>query len=192
MSPGTPPGIRRVRFGMPVQRDFVVRLRRAEIGLHVHRDHRRAMAVADAVLDDAAHVPGIDREKLARHGRLRDFRLHLVGDADRASSRAQRQSSKSTRRGRRGGSIPRSTSRVKLLGRQAGADFLLKRQPPRARILNAAHRHRLDALARHGQHDGQRVHHEPRIDAGRQARRPLPSSPCASIFLASGTLRLTG
>ena len=36
MSPGTPPGIRSVRFGTPCTLHFVVRLGRAQIGFHVH------------------------------------------------------------------------------------------------------------------------------------------------------------
>ena len=55
-----------------------------------------------------------------------------------------------------------------LLSRQPGTDFLLKRQASGTGILNAFDSHRLDPLARHGQHDGQRVHHEARIDAGRE------------------------
>ncbi len=57
---------------------------------------------------------------------------------------------------------------LELLGRKARADFLLKRQPPVPRVLNAGDRDRLYSLARHGQHDGQRVHDESRIDARRQ------------------------
>ena len=46
----------------------VVRLRRAQVGLHVQRDHRLPVAVADPVLDDAADVPGIDRQEFAADG----------------------------------------------------------------------------------------------------------------------------
>jgi hypothetical protein len=57
---------------------------------------------------------------------------------------------------------------LELIPRQPGADLLLERQPSVPRILHAIHRHGLDALAGNGQHDGQSIHHEARIDPGRE------------------------
>ena len=51
---------------------------------------------------------------------------------------------------------------LELLGRQAGADLLLERQPPNPRVLNAVDDDAIDALADGGQHDRQRVHREAR------------------------------
>ena len=80
MSPWTPPAIFILSAGEPLISTASYRLRRAQVGLHVQRDDRQAVAIADAVLLDAADVARIDRQELARHGRRRDARLDLVGD----------------------------------------------------------------------------------------------------------------
>ena len=95
--------------GQPEDLHRVVRFRRAEVRLHVQRDDRLAVPVADAVLDDAADVAGIDREELARDRRRRHLRLDLVGDAIQLPAHARRQSSTPTRPARHGGRSPSST-----------------------------------------------------------------------------------
>ena len=93
------------------------------------RNHRRAVPVADAVLNDAAHVAGIDGEKLARHGGIGNLRLHLVGDAIELPS--ERGGNHRDRFGQ-----PDMADRsaldlaLELLARQPRANLLLKRQPP--------------------------------------------------------------
>ena len=72
--------------------------------------------------------------------------------------------------------LPSCTLLLELFGREAGADLLLKRQPADARVLDAVHRHAVDALARGRQRDRQRIHHETWIDAGAE-HGDLLSSP---------------
>src|SRR5882672_981329 len=56
--------------------------------------------------------------------------------------------------------MPPSAALLKLLRRQARADFLLKRQPAIARILDAADAHTVHAPAAGRQRNRQRVHDE--------------------------------
>ena len=85
------------------------------------------MPVADAILDDAAHVAGIDGEKLARHRRLGHLRLHLVGDAVELPAEGV-----GNHRDRFGEPDVADRSALdlalELLARQSRADLLLKRQ----------------------------------------------------------------
>ncbi len=64
---------------MPFDGDGVERLGRAEVRFHVQRDQRLALDPADAVLNEAADVAGIDGEQLALD--------RLVGDLRRRSRR---------------------------------------------------------------------------------------------------------
>ena len=67
---------------------------------------------------------------------------------------------------------------LKLLAREPGADLLLKRQPPDARVLDPVDPNRIHSLADAGQRDRQRIHHETRVDAGADDRRlRLPRQP---------------
>ena len=61
MSPWTPPAIFIFNAGDPGDLDRVVRLRRAEIRLHVQRDDRLPVPIPDAVLDEAADLAGAPR-----------------------------------------------------------------------------------------------------------------------------------
>ena len=59
---------------------------------------------------------------------------------------------------------------LELARREAGADLLLKRQPPDARVLHPQHLDAIDALAYRRQRDRQRIHREAGIDAGAENR----------------------
>ena len=59
---------------------------------------------------------------------------------------------------------------LELLGREAGADLLLERQPADARVLHAVDDDAIDALADRRQRDRQRVHREAGVDAGAEHR----------------------
>ena len=81
MSPCTPPAIFIDRLGIPSISVESYRLGCAEVGLHVQPDDWFARDVAHAVLNDAAHQARLHRQELARHARLGDLRLDLVGYA---------------------------------------------------------------------------------------------------------------
>ena len=100
-----------------------------------------AVAIADAVLHDAAHVAGIDREELAGHGLRRHLRLDLVGDAIELP--AQRVGNHRHRLGQPDVThAPVLDLLLELLAGQAGADLLLERQAADPRVLDA-----IDAIA---------------------------------------------
>ncbi len=164
-SPWTPPAIFERIGGQPEDLDRVVRFRRAEVRLHVQRDDRLAVPVTDAVLDDAADVSRIDREKLARDRPRRHLRLNLVGDPIQLP--AHRVGNHRHRLGQPDMADAAVVDLLlKLLARQTGADLLLERQATHARILDAIHADRIHALADAGQRDRQRIHDESRVDAG--------------------------
>ena len=128
-------------------------------------DGRFLLPVTDAFLHDSAHVTGIDGEKLARHRHLRELGFDDVADAvQRPAERV------GDHRDRLGEADVLDAAVVhallKLLGREARANLLLKRQPAVARVLDAVHRDAVHPLAGRHQRDRQRVHHEARVDAG--------------------------
>ncbi len=136
MSPCTPPASFIFSAGDPDDLHRVERLRRAQIRFHVQRDDRLAVAVADAVLHDAADVAGVDGEELARHRLGRHLRLDLVGDPiqlppDRVGDHRHRLGQPDVPH------APVVHLLLELLARQPGADLLLERQPPDARVLDA-------------------------------------------------------
>ncbi len=106
MSPWMPPAIFIDSAGEPSISTASYGSGRAEVRLEVQPYRRLILAIPDAVLNDAAHVAGIDREELARDGHRRQLRLHVVGDPIEPSIRARRQSSRSTRSSRRAGRSP--------------------------------------------------------------------------------------
>ncbi len=57
-SPCMPPSNFSDSGGVPFDANRVVRLGRAQVRLHVQRDERAALPVADAVLHEPAHLPG--------------------------------------------------------------------------------------------------------------------------------------
>src|SRR5204862_2238225 len=131
-----------------VDLDGVVGLGSPQVGFHVQANHRVAFAVAGAVLDDAAHVPGVDGEKLAGHGHRGELRLDVVADAiERPPQRV------GNHRNRFGQADVTHRSVIdfshELLGGQPGPDLLLKRQAADARILDAIDDDAVDTLA-HG------------------------------------------
>src|SRR5579871_1844305 len=149
----------------PFDLDRVVGLGRPEVRLHVQLDDRLALPVADAVLDDAADVARVDREKLARDRHRRELRLNVV--ADPIQRPAERVGNHRDRFGQ--ADVPHAPIvdfLLELLGREACADLLLERQPADARVLHAVDDDAVDALADGGQRDRQRVHREAGIDAG--------------------------
>ena len=117
-------------------------------------DGRLPFPVADAILDDPADVTRIDGEELAR--RRTDASFGSTSSVMRSSVHPSASaiiaidSVKPTCRTRAFGHLF-----LELLGRQAGADFLLERQTADPRVLNAVHDDTIDASAHRREGDRQ-------------------------------------
>ena len=120
--------------------------------------------------------PGLHGQELARHARLGDLRLDLVGHPIELPP--HRRGNHRNRLGQ-----PDVAHRLllhprrELFAREARPDLLLKRQPADARILDAVDGDPVDALADAGERDGEGVHDEAGVHAGAEHRDLWPSSP---------------
>ncbi len=136
-------------------------------------DDRLSAHEAYAVLDDAAHEPGLNCKELARDARLGNLRLDLVGDAIELPT--QRVCDHCNRLGKADVPYrPLLHPFGELLAREARPDLLLERQAPDARVLDAVDGDAVHALAHAGQCDRQCVHDEAGVHARAEHRHPCP------------------
>ena len=128
-------------------------------------DARLAVHIARTVLHDPRHVACVHGEQIALHRPVGDDRLDVVGDLvqlppERVGDHLNRFGEPDVAHGALVHLAP------ELLEREPGADLLLKRETPLARVLHPVHLDAVHALADGGQGNRQGVHREAGVDAG--------------------------
>src|SRR5690349_18005395 len=124
-------------------------------------DDGLALPVADAVLDDAADLTGLDRHELTRGLALAHLRLDLVRDLVELPAHGVRD-----HRDRLGQADVTHRAAAdflhELFATEASPDLLLERQTADAGVLHARDFDRRDAFADARERDRQRVHRKAR------------------------------